>query len=129
MENQNNEIWVENKMKFFIDQDTILNVMVFGDIDAKTALAAKHIIQELTFNLTWKPKFLVNLNEAGRQSPEARKTWDEISEEKNAAVALFGMHYVAKVIATFFMKFSRTKNTRFFNTKEDALNWLKEENE
>jgi hypothetical protein len=41
-------------------------------------------------------------------------------------MAYFGMHPVARVIASFMMGVTRKQNMRFFKTREEALAWLKE---
>jgi len=46
--------------------------------------------------------------------------------EKTGKVAVFGLHPVARVIASFVMGVSKNKDMRFFKAKEEALAWLKE---
>ena len=127
MEIRNNEMRIGDKMTLFLDQDNILNSVPFGDISMETVLEANTIMHQLTPDIKGRMLVLVDLNRAGKQSVEVRKTWDEMSEEHNASVALFGMHYVAKTLATFFMHFTKNKNIRFFSKKDEAVAWLKEE--
>jgi hypothetical protein len=47
-------------------------------------------------------------------------------DTKTGKTAFFGMHPVARVIASFVMGVSPNKMMRFFKTKEDALIWLRE---
>ena len=70
---------------------------------------------------------LIDITKAKKQSPEARMTWKELSEhEKIEKIALFGLHPVARVLASFIIGQSKKKDMRFFKTKEEALAWLKE---
>ena len=74
-----------------------------------------------------KVDVLVDLNKAGQASSKARETFKGMSEDENVGrVAIFGVHPVAKVLASFFMEVSKNRNIRFFKTKEAALEWLKE---
>ncbi len=41
-------------------------------------------------------------------------------------VALFGLHPVARVVASFFMGATKKKDMRFYKTRGEALAWLKE---
>ena len=69
----------------------------------------------------------IDLNKAGKGSPEARKIWKKLTEnEKTGRVAFFGLHPVARVLASFTMGVSKNKDMRFFKTREEALEWLKE---
>jgi hypothetical protein len=53
--------------------------------------------------------------------------WKEIIEnERTDRIAIFGLHPVARVIASFIMGVTKKKEMRFFKTKEEALRWLKE---
>ena len=68
---------------------------------------------------------LIDLNQVGQPSPEARKIGQEaFDDEKVGKVALFGLHPVARVIASFVMGVTKKKDMRFFKTKEEALAWL-----
>jgi len=65
------------------------------------------------------------LNNCGKNEPGARLIWSQISDEENTnKVALFGMHPVARVLASFVMGITNRNNQRFFKTKEEAVNWL-----
>ena len=46
--------------------------------------------------------------------------------EKIGKIAMFGMHPVARVVASFVMGVTNKEDMRFFKSKEDALLWLKE---
>ena len=64
---------------------------------------------------------------AKKPSVKARKTLKEFTAEvPNIKTAFFGSHPVAQVLATFFIGGLKNKNMRFFNSKIEALAWLKE---
>ena len=52
---------------------------------------------------------------------------DAFQHEKVGKLAIFGMHPVAKMLASFLIGTSNKKDIRFFKTKEEALAWLKKE--
>jgi len=121
------EVWVEEE-RLCLGEDNIFYVTSDGAVDEKMAIKIKEITLKFMRMAEGKMHLLIDLNKAGKQSLEARKTWDELSEhEKCGKVALFGLHPVARVIASFAMGISKKKDMRFFKTKEDALAWLKEE--
>lgn len=125
MQTLNNEISINGKIKLFIDAENILNVISMGDIDRETALECQTVALELTDPIPATVNVLVDLNKAGKESHEARKVWRDMTYEKDANVALFGIHPVAKFLATLYMKFTKIKNVRFFNAREEALVWLR----
>jgi len=126
MENKDREIRVgENRL--YLGEDNILYITNIGEIDEKTAIAIKEAVLNVANMVEGKVHTLTDLNKAGKTSPEARKVFKELAEqEKQGKVALFGMHPVARVLASFFMGISKKKDMRFFKTKEEALAWLKE---
>jgi hypothetical protein len=126
-EEKEREIWV-GKNRFYLDENNILHMTIVGEIDEK--LAREFIVAYEKFYLLLKGRMrlvLADINKAGKASSEARKLFRMLSEEKKAnKTAIFGMHPVSKVIASFFMGVSRNKDIRFFNSKETAMAWLKE---
>jgi len=76
-----------------------------------------------------KVNFLIDVNKAGKNSPEARSIWTKTTENENTnKVAIYGLSPVARVLASFVIGVTKKKDIRFFITKEDALNWINEEN-
>jgi hypothetical protein len=74
-----------------------------------------------------KISYLIDLNKCGKNSPEARQIWNQLSDdEKTNKVAIFGIHPVARVLANFSMGTSKNKNQHFFKTQEEAMTWLLE---
>lgn len=125
MQTPSDEICVNGKIKLFLDEENILNVISLGDIDKETALECNAVSRKLSDTVPGKIKVLVDLNKGGKESPEARKIFKDMKYNKEADVALFGMHPVAKLLASLYMKFSKIQNVRFFDTREDALAWLR----
>ena len=126
MENKDREIRVgENRL--YLGEDNVLYVTIFGEIDEKIAIAIKEADLKFKNMVEEKYDVLADMNKSGKHSSEARKIWKEMTEhEKTGKVAMFGMHPVARIIASFVMGVSKKKDMRFFKTKEKALLWLKE---
>jgi len=126
MEEKDREIWVgENRI--YLGEDNIIHFINVGEHDEKIAIACKEAILKFFNTVDGEVHGLIDLSKAGKQSPEARKIWREISEFENTAkVAIHGLNPVARVIASFVMGVSKNKNMRFFKTKEAAIAWLKE---
>ncbi len=70
------------------------------------------------------------LIDANKVCKPSRKTRERIRKnfegEGIGKVAIFGMHPVARVLASFIMGVTKKEDMRFLKTKEDALVWLKE---
>jgi len=126
MKDKDREIRVgENRL--YLDADNIINITILGELDEETQIRINDAGYKLISTVEGKVNALVDLNKAGKISPGARKRQVEISEyEKTAKVAMFGLHPVARVIASFFMGVSQKKDMCFFRTEEEALAWLKE---
>ena len=107
--------------------DNILRITISGEVDEETEIGINEAAYKLMNMVEGKTHALIDLNRAGKTSPGARKRHKEISEyQKTGKVALFGLHPVAMVIASFTMGLSKKQDMRFFKTKEEALAWLKE---
>lgn len=119
------EIWV-GETRVYLSEDNIIYVTAVGDSDEKDAIAMKEVELKFIDMAEGKVNLLVDLNKCGKQSPEARKIRQEMSEhEKVGKVALIGLHPVARVLASFVMGITKKEDMRFFKTKEEALSWLK----
>ncbi len=100
-----------------------------GKPDEDMALNIKSIILDFINASENKVNFSADLNKVGQPSSEARKIFRDLQDhDKVSKTALFGIHLVAKIIASFVMSISKKGNQRFFSTKEDALTWLKSSN-
>ena len=110
-----------------IGDDHTIYVTAVGEITDQSVAAHKKVYYELLGSLAENEKvdFLVDINNTGKQSPKARKLWNEISEDKRVrGVAVFGAKLISKVIANFVMGLSQKKELRLFDTKEEAMLWL-----
>jgi hypothetical protein len=126
MKNFQNEIRIGNS-SFHLSDDNIIHSNIVGDIDEKTAIAYDEATLKLMNMVDGKVNVLVDNSRAGRPSSKARKIMGEfILHEKYGKLAIYGLHPVSRVLASFFMGASRKKDMRFFKTKEEALVWLRE---
>jgi len=126
MEEKDREIRVgENRISLV--EDNILRLTILGEVDEEIEIGINQASLKLMNMVEGKVNVLLDLNKAGKTTPGARKRQVEMSEhEKNGKVALFGLHPVARVVASFVMGVSRKKDMHFFRTEEEALAWLKE---
>ncbi len=126
MDEKDREIWVgENRL--YLGEDNIAYFAIVGEHDENTAIAIGEAFLKLINMVGGKVNALGDINKTGKQSPEARKIWKELSEHKKVGkLALIGIHPVARVLASFVMGTTKKKDMRFFKTKEEALAWLKE---
>lgn len=126
MEDKDREILVgENRL--YLGEDNILYATMVGTQDGKMVIALKEANDKLINMVEGRVNSLVDLSQAGKPSPEARKVGRETLEnEKVGKVAFLGLHPVARVIASFMMGVTRKKDMRVFKTKQAALTWLRE---
>ena len=126
MEEKEREIWVGGN-RVYLGKDNIERITIVGDVDEETEIGINEASYKLREMVEGNVHALIDLNRAGKTSPGARKRQKEISEhETTGKVALFGLHPVARVIASFTMGLSKNQDMRFFKTEEEALAWLKE---
>jgi len=72
-----------------------------------------------------KVDVILDHNKAGKTSSKTRKIFKEMTEhEKFGKIAHYGVHPVAKVLASFIMGMSKKTDMRFFKTKKEALAWV-----
>ena len=123
------EIWVgENRI--YLGENDIYYITIVGEIDEKIALEFRNAIFE--FNNRFGKKIrnsFIDINRARKVSSKARKILKGLSDDNEIGggkSAFFGLHPVARVLASFFIGLSKDVNQRFFETKEEALEWLKE---
>lgn len=114
-----------NKNRTYILDNDILFVIAEGEQTTEMAHKQFELNNHLTNLEAGKINNLIDLNKAGKSSSEARKIRQRlIEDEKTAKVALFGLHPVAKVIASFSMSVIQKKDMQFFFTREEALKWI-----
>ena len=120
------EIWI-GESRLYLGKDNIGFVALIGEVDESAANRYMDAALKMMNIVEGGVNFLVDVNKTGKLSTEARGIFKEMSEnEKTGKVAIFGMHPVAKVLASFVMGVSKNKDMRFFRTEEEALAWLKE---
>ena len=120
------EVWIGENYTC-LSADNIMYTTVVGEVDESTAIAIREAQLNFLNMVEGKVNSLVDLNKAGKQPPEARKIGKEMFEyERFGKIALFGLHPVARVIASFVIGITKKKDIRFFNNVEEALAWLKE---
>jgi hypothetical protein len=126
MEEKSRESRVGKHTIFLGDDDTFY-VTIIGGIDEEMAAEIKNAIIELNDRFGRKRRdVVVDSNEAGQASSKARRMFRELTElETTGNIAIFGLHPVARVLASFFIGGAAGASTRFFKTKEECLAWLK----
>ncbi|NQU51611.1 MAG: STAS/SEC14 domain-containing protein [Bacteroidetes bacterium] len=74
-----------------------------------------------------KINYLVDNNKCGKNSPEANSMYRQLCyNEKINKVAVYGLHPVARIIASFVIGLDPKGKQRFFKTEEQARLWLDE---
>ena len=118
------EIWVgENKTSLI--EENIIHVISKGEQTTELATIQNKINLGLASMVEGKISYLIDLNQSGKSSPEARSIWSKACEHENTyKVAVFGLHPVAKVIASFVFGITRKKDMRFFCLEKEARSWL-----
>ncbi len=123
-----NKFLISNDNEVYIDTiNNIYNVIARGIQTIEIANAHKYLAEKIFENSKQPLSFFINVNECGKNSPEARKTWKYLTEHsKTKKVAVFGIHSVAKVIAYFVIgTLIKKEKIRFFDNEVNALKWIK----
>jgi len=103
----------------------IIYVVAKGEQTKEIAQKHQKIVEILGSKVQGKINYLIDVNQSGKNSPEARDIWKMLSsDEKTNKVAVFGLNPVAKVLASFVIGNYKKKNLLFFKTKEEAMHWL-----
>lgn len=126
MEEKEREIWV-GKSRIYLGEDNIIYFTPVGDHDENTAAQVSNAVFKLEKLAGTRTHILIDLNNAGKLSFKARKIYRSNSERENTGKsAMFGLHPVARLIASFILGgISKNKKISFFTTKQQALDWLK----
>jgi len=112
-----------NKMN--LTSNNTIHVTAIGEQTEEIATLTKQLHFNRFILVKGKVNYLIDVNRCGKNSPLARETWNELSKhDKTYKVAIFGLHPVAKVIASFVMGFYNKDNQKFFTTEEEAKAWL-----
>ena len=127
MEDKDRETWVgENRL--YLGEEGIIYMTAVGEQDEKTAIGLRDAFIKIANMVEGKVDLLIDANKVGQPSSKARKIVQEgvLEYDKTGKVAIFGAGPVVRVIASFVMGAIRKKDMHFFETKEEALAWLKE---
>lgn len=101
MQDNIRELRVKNN-RIYLREDNILYLIICGKVDENIESEIEEACLTLANMVEGKVNTLVDLNKAGKTTPEARKKQKESSKhEKTGKVALFGQHPVARVLASF----------------------------
>jgi hypothetical protein len=120
------EFWV-GPTQVKVTNGNLVNIKAVGPQNYDTAMAHIRIFDQIYSDIKKPILFLIDLNDAGKNSAEARKVWKDISDnEYTCKVALVGIHPVARVIAGFVMSISTGSKIQFFGSREKALKWIYE---
>ena len=126
MEKKEREILI-GKSRYYFSEDNILHATIVGEVDDSAAAGYRDAAMKFINMSAGTINVLGDITKAGKLSPEARKVFRELTEhETTGKVAIFGLHPVARVIASFFMGTTKKKDIRFFSSREEAIAWLKE---
>jgi hypothetical protein len=128
MKNKEKEIKLGPNRLYF-GEDKIFHAILVGDLSAEIVNISYEFFERNKNEnmINGKVRIFADLTHSGKPSMEARKLTYLFSESKDIGkFAIIGMNPVAKVIAAFFMGNTRKKDIKFFNTKEDAIEWLKQ---
>lgn len=113
--------------EFYLDEDEILHIISHGDIDEEDYNKMSEATTKVTDTIAGKVKILVDLNHCGKVPAKMRRmAKGDFEKEKTGKVALFGMHPVARILASFIIGITRKEDIRFFKTEKEALAWLQE---
>ncbi len=123
----NREFWA-GKNHYLIGDDNIFYVTLNGDVSDEMGIEIDRMINDLVDDVDGEIDLLIDLNRAGKTSSKSRQLFKTFTETgKCRKVALFGMHPVAMVIASFVMGISKNRNMKFFKNREEAMEWLMHE--
>ncbi len=109
-------------------EGNIVCVAVVGNIDAEMAIALNETTLKLMNMIEGKVHVITDNNRAGKPSSKALRIMQNfIMHDKYGKLAIFGLSPVSRVLANFFICFSKKKNICYMKTKEEAFAWIKGE--
>ena len=120
------EIRVANS-EFYLDEENILHIVSYGDLDEDDYEDMSAATIKATEDIEGKVNILVDINHCGKVPAKVRRMAKrDFEKETTGKVAMFGMHPVARILASFIIGITRKEDIRFFKTEAEALAWLKE---
>lgn len=119
------EIWVgENKI--YLDENNVLHYINVGEINDEIGLQSCEAMAKVAAMGNEPVDYLIDLNKGGKVSYNARRMLKSYTENNvKGKLALWGLHPVARILASFFMGVTRKKDMRFFKSKDEAFEWFK----
>jgi len=115
--------------QFGMRSDGILQLTFIGDTDS---LGVRALMEDFTFYLeqtTVETPLLILWDDScgGKAASDVRKLYADLNRDRRIGkVAIWGARPYGRILGEFVLKFSGRDNIRFFDTQEQALNWLKE---
>ncbi|WP_430972548.1 hypothetical protein [Sunxiuqinia rutila] len=121
------EVWM-NHNHIRLIEDQVFHIVACGEQTSEMAYTYLDIFDRMLSGSSKPVSYLVDLNQAGRNSSEARRVWKQIGDcAQTHRIALFGLHPVAEVLACFVIGISNEQEMRFFRNETAAMNWLRKE--
>jgi hypothetical protein len=122
----NKEFWVDGS-KIHVDYDNkLISITSIGDFDKERAMKVKDAMHSIFDEAPVRFDVLIDLNQNGKQSSEARKIWQLIhSHHQVKCVAFCGLNPIAEMVASFLMGDQQDKHMQFFMNKDEAYQWIK----
>lgn len=119
------EMWIKENHLYLGDHSIIYDIAK-GDTDEEIASGIKEGVLSLASLCRGTANLFVDLSNAGKPTPAARKIYLSITENvKIGKIALVGLNPVARVLASSLTTISGKRDLRFFKNKDDAITWLK----
>ena len=118
---------IQNQNKIWWDEEArIIRNFTQGYCEESEAKIEVEKIRNIVNTQPGKVSLLIDISEAEMVSSGARKVFADLMKSVNLEkIAFVGMKVIPKTIASFIMRYSGVKNARFFETGEQALEWLK----
>lgn len=118
----------EMTSKVYVDKEGIVNIESIGPQSGEEMLRVRSKLLEIAEERQEKIKILDDLSRVTKTTPESRRTAGESTKlDEISKVACFGGGTVMRVMTNFIVKISgMEKKVKYFDTKEEAVKWLKE---
>lgn len=121
-----NEYWIGANRTVLIDQK-IIHITVVGEQTSEMALLHTELDHKLFSLANGQIYYLVDINKSGKNSPEATLMFRQLCyHEKVNKVAVYGLHPVARILASFVFGLDPKRKRRFFKSEAQARRWLDE---
>jgi hypothetical protein len=119
------EIFV-GKNRFYLGKNDIIYITLKEDVNKEAILKMRGAFFKLLMIANEKCNVLAINKKTGTPSFFANKIFKEVSEGENIEkVAILNMDSGTRGISSFMSRFYKNENLNYFDSKEDALMWLK----